>query len=86
MKITRNGHSEDRVLYGVSNPMTKAKEDRVVGAATASVEAVVDLVATPQRKPNRVSRPPHEINDVTFVYGRLLLRCEFGNINNSTSA
>jgi thioredoxin reductase len=74
MKIERNGHSEDRVLYGLSNPADlKQKKIVVVGGGNASVEAVVDLVA--RRSGNQIEfRAPHEINDVTFV-----LRTAFTN-------
>jgi thioredoxin reductase len=74
MTITRNGHSEDRVLYGLSNPDDlKQKKIVVVGGGNASVEAVVDLVA--RRSGKQIEfRAPHEINEVTFV-----LRTTFTN-------
>jgi len=74
MKITRNGHREDRVLYGLSNPEDlKRKKIVVVGGGNASVEAVVDLVA--RRSGNQIEfRAPHELNEVTFV-----LRTTFTN-------
>lgn len=67
MKIARNGHSEDKVLYSLSNPDDfKKKKIVVVGGGNASIEAVVDLVA--QRNGNQIEfRAPNVINDVTFV-------------------
>jgi thioredoxin reductase (NADPH) len=72
MKITRNGHSEDKVVYALSNPDSfKKKKLIVVGGGNASVEAVVDLVA--RRTGDKIEfRHPDEMNDVTF-----LLRTDF---------
>jgi len=72
MKISRNGSSQDKVVYTVSNPDDfKRKKLIVVGGGNASVEAVVDLVA--RRNGDQIEfRPPEEINDVTF-----LLRTDF---------
>lgn len=74
MKIARNGKSEDKVLYGLSNPDDfKQKKIVVVGGGNASVEAVVDLVA--RRDGSQIEfRASDEINDVTFV-----LRTSFTN-------
>jgi len=74
MKIARNGRSEDKVVYALSNPDDfKQKKIVVVGGGNASVEAVVDLVA--RRKGNQIEfRAPDEINEVTFV-----LRTSFTN-------
>ena len=74
MKIVRNGKSEDKVLYGLSNPDDfKQKKIVVVGGGNASVEAVVDLVA--RRDGSQIEfRDPNVINDVTFV-----LRTSFTN-------
>jgi thioredoxin reductase (NADPH) len=73
-RIARNGRSEDKVVYALSNPDDfKQKKIVVVGGGNASVEAVVDLVA--RRNGNQIEfRAPHEINDVTFV-----LRTAFTN-------
>ena len=67
LKLRRNGQSEDKVLYALSNPDNfKKKKLIVVGGGNASVEAVVDLVA--RRHGDQIEfRSPEEINDVTFV-------------------
>jgi len=72
LKLSRNGQTDDKVLYAVSNPESfKKKKLIVVGGGNASVEAVVDLVA--RRSGDRIEfRPPEEMNDVTF-----LLRTDF---------
>src|SRR5438552_2930248 len=74
MKIGRNGQSEDKVVYALSNPDDfKQRKIVVVGGGNASVEAVVDLVA--RRTGNQIEfRAPDEINEVTFV-----LRTAFTN-------
>src|SRR5215813_1291668 len=72
LKFSRDGQTEDKVLYAVSNPESfKKKKLIVVGGGNASVEAVVDLVA--RRSGDKIEfRPPDEINEVTF-----LLRTDF---------
>lgn len=67
LKLRRNGHTEDKVLYTLSNPDAfKQRKLIVVGGGNASVEAVVDLVA--RRDGDRIEfRPPEEINQVDFV-------------------
>lgn len=74
IKIARNGESEDKVFYALSDPDDfKQKKIIVVGGGNASVEAVIDLVA--RRSGNKIEfRDPNEINDVTFV-----LRTAFTN-------
>ncbi len=72
MKVNRNGHSKDKVVYALPNPEDfKKKKLIVVGGGNASVEAVVDLVA--RREGKKIEfRQPDEINEVTF-----LLRTDF---------
>lgn len=67
LKLRRNGHLEDKVLYVLSNPEAfKQKKLIVVGGGNASVEAVVDLVA--RRYGDRIEfRSPEESNQVDFV-------------------
>jgi len=74
MRIGRNGQSEDKVVYALSNPDDfKQRKIVVVGGGNASVEAVVDLVA--RRSGNQIEfRADDEINEVTFV-----LRTAFTN-------
>lgn len=74
MKIKRNGRTEDKVIYALSNPDDfKQKKIIVVGGGNASVEAAVDLVA--RRNGDQIEfRSPDEINEVT-----LLLRTDFKN-------
>lgn len=74
MKIGRNGQSEDKVVYALSNPDDfKRKKLIVVGGGNASVEAAVDLVV--RRIGDEIEfRSPDEINEVT-----LLLRTDFKN-------
>jgi thioredoxin reductase len=74
IRLRKNGRSEDKVLYALSNPDDfQHKKIIVVGGGNASVEAVVDLVA--RRSGNQIEfRAPDEINHVTFV-----LRAAFTN-------
>jgi thioredoxin reductase len=74
MKITRNGHAEDMVLYKLSNPEDfKRRRVAIVGGGNSAVEAAVDLVA--EREGDRIKfRPEDEINDVT-----LIVRSDFKN-------
>ena len=74
LQITRNGRTEDKVIYTLSNPDNfKQQKLIVVGGGNASVEAAVDLVA--RRKGDQIEfRSLDEINDVT-----LLLRTDFKN-------
>src|SRR5438552_5774207 len=64
IKIARNGQSEDKVVYALSNPDDfKQKKIVVVGGGNASVEAVVDLVA--RRNGSQIEfSAPEETNDV----------------------
>src|SRR5215218_4937655 len=66
-KVTRDGRTEDKVKYKLTDPEAyKRKRVVVVGAGNSAVEAAVDLVAT--RRGDRITfRPESEINDVTLV-------------------
>jgi thioredoxin reductase len=67
MKVTRDGRTEDKVKYKLTDPEAyKGRRVVVVGAGNSAVEAAVDLVAT--RQGDRITfRPESEINDVTLV-------------------
>jgi thioredoxin reductase (NADPH) len=67
MKVTRDGRTEDKVKYKLTDPEAyKRKRVIVVGAGNSAIEAAVDLVAT--RQGDRITfRPDTEINDVTLV-------------------
>jgi thioredoxin reductase (NADPH) len=67
LKVTRDGRTEDKVKYKLTDPEGyKRKRIVVVGAGNSAVEAAVDLVAT--RQGERITfRPDSEINDVTLV-------------------
>nr|MDQ3820749.1 NAD(P)-binding domain-containing protein [Acidobacteriota bacterium] len=67
MKITRDGRTEDKVKYILSNPDEfRGQKIIIVGGGNSAVEAAVALVA--RRKGTEiVFRPPGEINDVTLV-------------------
>jgi thioredoxin reductase len=67
MKVTRDGVTEDKVKYKLTDPEAyKRKRVIIVGAGNSAIEAAVDLVAT--RQGDKITfRPPEEINDVTLV-------------------
>lgn len=67
MKVTRNGRSEDKVKYKLTDPDAyKRSRVIIVGAGNSAIEAAVDLVA--RRNGDQISfRPDDEINDVTLV-------------------
>jgi thioredoxin reductase (NADPH) len=67
MKVTRDGKSEDKVKYKLTDPEAyKRKRVMIVGAGNSAIEAAVDLVAT--RQGDKITfRPDTEINDVTLV-------------------
>jgi thioredoxin reductase len=74
MKITRNGHMEDKVMYKLTNPEEfRRRKVTIVGGGNSAVEAAVDLVA--RRDGDQITfRPTEEINDVTLV-----VRSDFKN-------
>lgn len=74
MKITRNGHAEDKVLYKLTNPEDfRRRKVLIVGGGNSAVEAAVDLVA--RREGDQIEfRPPEELNEVTLV-----VRSDFKN-------
>jgi thioredoxin reductase/ferredoxin-like protein FixX len=67
MKVTRDGRSEDKVKYKLTDPeVYKRSRVIIVGAGNSAIEAAVDLVA--RRNGDQISfRPDDEINDVTLV-------------------
>jgi thioredoxin reductase len=67
LQVTRDGRTEDKVKYKLTDPSAyRRKRVIVVGAGNSAVEAAVDLVAT--RQGDRITfRPDSEINDVTLV-------------------
>jgi thioredoxin reductase len=74
MKIARNGHVEDKVMYKLTNPEEfRRRKVVIVGGGNSAVEAAVDLVA--RRDGDQITfRTPEEINDVTLV-----VRSDFKN-------
>ena len=67
LKVTRDGRTEDKVKYKLTDPEAyKRRRVIVVGAGNSAIEAAVDLVAT--RQGDRITfRPDSEINEVTLV-------------------
>ncbi|MFN2497839.1 MAG: NAD(P)-binding domain-containing protein [Pyrinomonadaceae bacterium] len=67
IKISRNGKTEDKVMYKLSNPdYFKNRKMLVVGGGNSAVEAAVDLVA--RRHGDQIKfRVAEEINEVTLV-------------------
>lgn len=67
MKVTRDGRTEDKVKYKLTDPEAyKRQRIAVVGAGNSAIEAAVDLVA--RRDGDRISfRSDDEINDVTLI-------------------
>jgi len=66
-KITRNGRTEDKVMYKLSDPDDfKKRKMLVVGGGNSALEAAVDLVA--RRRGDQIEfRSAQEINEVTLV-------------------
>ena len=67
MKITRDGRTEDKVKYKLTDPEAhKRNRIIVVGAGNSAIEAAVDLVA--KRNGDQIAfRSDDEINEVTLV-------------------
>jgi thioredoxin reductase (NADPH) len=67
MKVTRDGHTEDKVKYKLADPESyRGRKIAVVGAGNSAIEAAVDLVA--RRQGDQISfRPNDEINEVTLI-------------------
>lgn len=67
MRVTRDGHTENKVKYKLADPeIYKRRKIAVVGAGNSAIEAAVDLVA--KRNGDKiVFRPPEEINEVTLI-------------------
>ena len=67
LKITRDGRTEDKVKYKLTDPAAyKRKRLVVVGAGNSAIEAAVDLVA--RREGDRITfRGDDEINEVSLV-------------------
>lgn len=67
MKVARDGRTEDKVKYKLTDPEAyKRKKIIIVGAGNSAIEAAVDLVA--RRQGDRITfRPDEEMNDVTLV-------------------
>ncbi len=67
MKVTRDGVTEDKVKYKLTDPEAyHGKSVVVVGAGNSAIEAAVDFVA--RRNGDQIEfRPAEEINDVTLV-------------------
>ena len=67
MKVERDGRTEDKVKYKLTDPEAyRRKRVIVVGAGNSAIEAAVDLVA--RRDGDKITfRPEEEINDVTLV-------------------
>jgi thioredoxin reductase (NADPH) len=67
MKISRDGRTENKVMYVLSHPDDfKGRKMLVVGGGNSAVEAAVDLVA--RRHHDQITfRPPEEINEVALA-------------------
>lgn len=67
MRVTRDGRTEDKVRYKLTDPEEyKRRKVIIVGAGNSAIEAAVDLVA--RRNGDQIAfRPDDEINEVTLV-------------------
>lgn len=67
MRVTRDGRTEDKVRYKLTDPEEyKRRKVIIVGAGNSAIEAAVDLVA--KRNGDQITfRPDDEINEVTLV-------------------
>ncbi len=67
MKVTRDGKTEDKVKYKLTDPEEyKRRRIIIVGAGNSAIEAAVDLVA--RRDGTKITfRPEDEINEVSLV-------------------
>jgi thioredoxin reductase len=80
LKFTIDGREEQKVIYGLSNPMDfRGRTIVVVGGGNVAVEAAVDLVAV--RDGSAITyRGPQEMNKVTMlVRDYLAPTVKFGN-------
>ncbi|MFN2501232.1 MAG: NAD(P)-binding domain-containing protein [Pyrinomonadaceae bacterium] len=80
LKAVIDGREEQKVIYGLSNPMDfRGKRIAVVGGGNVAAEAAVDLVAT--RDGAAISpRSPQDMNQVTMlVRDYLAPTVKFGN-------
>jgi len=80
IKITLNGHPENKVLYSLSNPNDyKGRKIIIVGGGNSAVEAAVDLVAR-REGATIIPRSPEETNQVTLlVRSYIATNVKFGN-------
>ncbi|MBK8302285.1 MAG: NAD(P)-binding domain-containing protein [Chloracidobacterium sp.] len=80
LKVSIDGREEQKVIYGLSNPMDfKGKHLIVVGGGNVAVEAAVDLIAV-RDGASITPRKPEEMNKVTvLVRDYLAPTVKFGN-------
>lgn len=80
LKVVIDGREQQKVIYGLSNPMDfKGKDIVVVGGGNVAVEAAVDLIAT-RDGANITPRKPEDMNRVTvLVRDYLAPTVKFGN-------